>query len=149
MIKLHCKLLLALYRIRERYVDQEDQLSILQDETKTAVERLRAAVHLELEYWDNPSKSPPNLSLAEFLRLVKFIPLNAEVRWKQRTSTKGQHGRTGEDQVFNINFEIVRGRHSYLYYLKGYFFDQGDLKGVSIQSFRLEAKRTRQKFRIV
>lgn len=130
-------------------MDQEDHLAILRDETKFVIERIRAAVKLQLDYWDDPNKSPPNLSVAEFLRLLNFIPRNLEPRWEQRTSSQGKYGLTGEDRVFNINFEIIRGRNKHLYYLKGFFFDRGNLKGVCIQSFRLEKTISRQKLRII
>jgi hypothetical protein len=78
-----------------------------------------------------------------------FIPRGTAVRWEKRTSSKGKYGITGEDDVFNINFEIVRGRSRHLFYLKGFFFHKNDWKGVCIQSFRLEKTISRQKLRIL
>lgn len=131
-------------------MDQEDHLAILKDEAKTVVERIRAAViGLELEYWDDPNKSPPNLAEAEFRRLLNYIPLHALVRWEDRKSLQGQHGLTGEERVFNINFEITRGRYTHCYYLKGFFFDKENLKGVCVQSFRLDKSVSRQRLRVV
>jgi hypothetical protein len=130
-------------------MSEETNLAILRDLTKGVVQRIRAAVQLELDYWDDPNKSPPNLSRAEFHRLLVYIPLNAHVRWEERKSSQGTYGDTGEDQVFNIEFEIQRGRKKFVYYLKGYFFEKDELKGICIQSFRLERSYNIQKLRVI
>lgn len=111
---------------------REDNLSLLRDESKSVIERLRAAVKLELDYWNDPNKSPPNLTQDEFTKLLVYIPTNASIRWEKRKSINGIYGATGEDQVFNTEFEIIRGKFKFVYYLKGYFFEKDNLKGVCI-----------------
>lgn len=128
----------------------EDHLALLKDGSKSVIERIKSALQLkEVDYWSDPNKSPPNLARDEFEKLVVYIPLNVHVKWTDRTSDAGPHGKTGEDKVFNLEFEITRGRFRYIYYLKGYFYDQTDLKGVCIQSFRLEKKIPRSVLRAV
>jgi hypothetical protein len=56
--------------------------------------------------------------------------------WKPRRSTSGEHGMTGEDEVFNFEFNYIVIGKTISFYCKGYFFDKEDLKGVTIQSFR-------------
>lgn len=119
---------------------REDNLKLLRDESKSVIERLRAAVKLELDYWNDPNKSPPNLTQDEFNKLLVYIPMNASIRWEKRKSLSGTYGATGEEEVFNTEFEIIRGKFKFIYYLKGYFFEKDNLKGVCIQSFRIDKK---------
>ncbi len=118
---------------------REDNLKLLRDEGKSVIERLKAAVKLEVDYWNDPNKSPPNLSQEEFEKLLVFIPLNSPIRWEKQKSLSGTYGASGEDDVFNTEFEIIRGRFKFIYYLKG----------VCIQSFRLERKLPRSALRTV
>jgi hypothetical protein len=131
-----------------RVMSKEDHLLVLRDESKYVVDRIRAAVQLELYYWKD-REDPPNLGEEEFRRILNFIPRGADVRWDERKSLKGPHGQTGEDKVFNVNFELIRGRFKFVYYIKGFFFDRDDLKGVCIQSFRIVSKINRTKLRVV
>ncbi len=128
---------------------REDNLKLLRDEGKSVIERLKAAVKLEVDYWNDPNKSPPNLSQEEFEKLLVYIPLSSPIRWEKRKSLSGTYGASGEDEVFNTEFEIIRGRFKFIYYLKGYFFEKGNLKGVCIQSFRIDRKLPRSALRTV
>ena len=114
----------------------EDHKAILRDEKRNVVERVKSAAKLELIVWDKRVE-PPNLSRAEFERLLPYMP-NVVAKWAPRESTDGAYGLTGEDNVFSFEFRIVRGRRVYEYYVKGFFFEKNALKGVEIQSFRLE-----------
>lgn len=129
-------------------VTEEEHLAVLKDESKSLVLRLRSAAQLEVDYWKD-RKGQPNLDWDDFRKLINFIPLSTQVRWENRESDKGRYGRTGEDLVFNINFEVVRGRYKFAYYIKGYFFEKNNLKGVCIQSCRLEGKYDRRRLRII
>ncbi len=113
----------------------EDHKAILRDENKNVVERLRAAAKLELILWESRS-DPPNLSRAEFEKLLPFVPF-VDPKWAPRESSEGKYGLTGEDSVFSFEFQVSMGRKVSVYYLKGFFFEKTDLKGVEIQSFRL------------
>ena len=63
-----------------------------------------------------------------------------------RKSTQGKYGKTGEKQIFKFDFQMtLLGKRSQ-FFIKGYFFEEGNLKGVEIQSFR---KKSSLKFRVV
>ena len=83
---------------------------------------------------------PPILSVDEFLQVLARIDDAAKVSSIGRTSENGPHGKTGEKDCFKINCEVQFGGifdiETKFYFIKGYFFDDGDLKGVTIQSFR-------------
>lgn len=117
--------------------DELRLLTVLRDKERHCIERLKAAGSLELVFWDDPNKNPPNLSRAEFERALPTIP-QVQVKWSQRDSDKGKYGKTGEDQVFMFEFEVTSGRLVSTFYVKGFFFNKDDLKGVEIQSFRRE-----------
>ncbi len=114
----------------------EDHKAILKDEKRNVAVRLKAAAKLELVIWEHRGKDP-NLSRSEFEKILPFIP-NVEPKWDKRESSDGKYGATGEDNVFSFEFQVTRGRKVFVYYLKGYFFEKNDLKGVEIQSFRRE-----------
>ena len=80
--------------------------------------------------------NPPNLNRTDFERLNKFIPDGQHGNWSVRESLAGEHGNTGEDAVFKFEFEVNMVGVKKRYFLKGYFFDKGNLRGVTIQSFR-------------
>lgn len=93
----------------------------------------------ELELWED-RKNPPNLSVDEFKLIMARIDKVIGLKWIPRESKLGGHGKTGEEHCFKFNCEIEFGgifeievKH---YFVKGYFFDKGNLTGVSIQSFR-------------
>jgi len=88
----------------------------------------------ELDYWWE-RKKPPNLSPEVFKKTIEFMG-EVTPRWVDRKSKNGPHGTTGELQCFKFEFEIRLFGVQKRYFLKGYFFDRDELKGVSIQSFR-------------
>ncbi len=110
---------------------------LLCDESIPFGRRLRFASSSELDYWEG-RQNPPNLSRNDFVRLVRLVPDNiSNVKVTPRISLSGPHGLTGEEEVFKFEFNaIILGSRS-RYFLKGYFFDKGNRKGVAIQSFRL------------
>lgn len=95
----------------------------------------------ELEFWED-RRNPPNLSKDEFELIMARIEGPLNLKWVNRESGGGKHGTNGEKKCFKFNcvaefggvFEI-ESKH---YFVKGFFFDEGNLKGVTIQSFREE-----------
>ena len=115
---------------RGNFVIMDDEvrasrLKILQDTNNDLLVRLRVAVLLELDYWEN--RDPPNIPREQFKILVNNIPGNYQLSWKKRDSEKGLYGKTGEASVFEIKFERRFGRNNRRYYIKGYFFEENDL----------------------
>lgn len=99
------------------------------------------AQHGELDYWEDRT-NPPNLSVDEFEQVLYRIDEVINLKWIDRESTNGPNGTNGEDKCFKFSCEIQFGGifeiETRFYFMKGYFFDKGDLKGLTIQSFRQE-----------
>lgn len=93
----------------------------------------------EVDYWEN-RRNPPNLSIDEFNQTLYRVNEATNLKWIDRDSTNGPYEITGEDKCFKFNCEIQFGGvfeiETKFYFVKGYFFDKDDLKGVTIQSFR-------------
>lgn len=83
----------------------------------------------------------PNLSGQEFEEVINrdgnVCGLKTE---KRKLDNKGCYSRNAEDDIFEFEFEIevgsFFGQSFERFYIKGYFFDKGNLKGVTIISFR-------------
>jgi hypothetical protein len=67
---------------------------------------------------------------------VQFIPDSVSPKWRERKSFAGVYGRSGEDNVFSFEFTITAFAQDVRFCCKGYFFDKGNLRGVTIQSLR-------------
>lgn len=95
----------------------------------------------ELDYWEDRT-NPPNLSVDDFELVLYRIDQADNLKWVPRESTNGPHGTTGEENCFKYNcvarFGGIFEDEIKYYFVKGYFFDKDDLKGVCIQSFREE-----------
>lgn len=106
------------------------------DEETDFIKKLRLAItEGELVYWSNRT-TPPNLEEQEFLTFVSKARLPLEPDLVPRLSTAGKYGQTGEDVCFQFEEQIAFLGKIKKYYMKGFFFEKGNLKGVAIQSFR-------------
>ena len=112
----------------------EECLAILKDVARPYPDRIKAASRLKCIVVVRKDK--PNLSEAEFKALINYMPRNALVELEERKTWIGEHGLTGESKVFKSTYRVNFGRMTQEFYVKGFFFDEGDLKGVLIQSFR-------------
>ncbi|MBI4405050.1 MAG: hypothetical protein HY537_12880 [Deltaproteobacteria bacterium] len=110
-------------------------LEKLADPALLFIERLRLAVEVELDYWEDWRVSP-NLTEHEFRSLVNHIPSDTAPTWADRKSSAGPHGTTGETKVFMFNFDVKLFSRRSRFFVKGYFFDADRCRGVTIQSFR-------------
>lgn len=122
-------------------------LGVLNDESQDLLARIRAGCRLELDYWVH-KVDPPNLTEAEFKMILANI---GEYRheFQPRKSEAGPHGKTGEKQVFFLHFNLRHGRRVKFYIIKGYFFEEGNLKGVCIQSCRVTSDKPFRSLKIV
>ncbi len=109
-------------------------IELLADSEISFLQKLKYAAELELDLWS--SRTPPNLGANEFVKVLGYIPSNIKVIWAVRKSTKGSHGLTGDDEVFKFKLVIRILGQDLKYFIKGYFFDKGQCRGVCIQSFR-------------
>lgn len=104
------------------------------------LQKLRTVVeHGKLDFWAD-RKNPPNLSVEDFKNILDRIEKIELFSWIPRESEQGVYGRTGEDRCFKFECEIQFGGLFEIeikrYFVKGYFFEQSKLIGVTIQSFR-------------
>ncbi|MEI8347866.1 MAG: hypothetical protein WCG27_10390 [Pseudomonadota bacterium] len=112
----------------------------LSDSKINFVQKLRLAVAQgELDYWW-ARNNPPNESVEAFRQFLKRLVGPISPRHVPRESSAGAHGRSGEDECFKFQHDLIIFGVKKRYFVKGYFFDKGNLKGVTIQSFR-EVKR--------
>lgn len=93
----------------------------------------------ELDYWED-RENPPNLDVDQFRQVITRIESTIRPKIVTRESKAGPRGSTGEDNCFQFECSVEFGSWKEIeikyYFIKGYFFDKGDLKGVTIQSFR-------------
>ncbi len=121
---------------RAKLMNKELSLNEKLSDAKDLLSKLKIAVYEgELVLWED-KLHPPNLSKEEFLVFLSKVrkPLNEE--FVSRKSYNGIHGKTGERDCFQFEKEISLFGKLVRFYLKGFFFDRNDLKGVEIQSFR-------------
>ena len=111
---------------------------ILGDPQLPFVRKLQIAAVSELVYWEERS-DPPNLSIQEFKRVLPLIPISTVPLWDPRKSTQGKCGKTGEKRIFKFDFQMTLFGKRNQFFIKGYFFEEGNLRGVEIQSFRKKA----------
>ena len=80
----------------------------------------------------------PNLNVRQFKLCIKKLKKKRinKITWSRRESEAGVHGLLGEDECFKFESDITLMGLKKKYFIKGYFFNKGDLKGVCVQSFR-------------
>jgi hypothetical protein len=110
---------------------------ILTDFSLSFTQKLQIAAASELVFWED-RLNPPNLTAQEFMRVMFLIPITIQPSWAARKSAQGKYGKTGEKQIFKFEFLITLIGRRRKYFVKGFFFEDGDLHGVEIQSFREE-----------
>ncbi len=110
---------------------------VLSDPNLSFLRKLEIAAASELVFWED-RHNPPNLSVHEFKRILPLIAPDTVPSWEPRKSAGGKYGATGEKRVFKFDFEISIFGKAQTFFLKGFFFEMGNLRGVEIQSFRRE-----------
>lgn len=89
----------------------------------------------ELEYWWERG-NPPNEEPDVFRTFVRKLSGDIDPLWAKRKSEAGNNSLLGEKECFSFQHEISLFGSAKKFYVKGYFFDENNLKGVVIQSFR-------------
>jgi hypothetical protein len=114
----------------------------LSDEVRglSFVEKLWVVVDKgELDFWEERTR-PPNLTADEFRKILDRLDRFKNFHWVPRKSDLGPHGKDGEEVCFKFECDVQFGGIFEIevksYFVKGYFFIKGDLRGVTIQSFR-------------
>lgn len=88
-----------------------------------------------MEYWE---KRPENLSREILVKYLSSIDETKELfpELSVRESDRGKYGETGFKWVFKFkdSFSIL-GRKTNIY-MKGFFFEENDPRGIEVQSFK-------------
>lgn len=99
------------------------------------LKKLKYAGLNELEYWE---KRPENLSRELLVKYLNSVDETKELfpEMSIRESDGGKYGETGFKWVFKFRDSfLVLGRKIDVY-LKGFFFEESDPRGIEIQSFK-------------
>jgi len=116
-------------------VDKADLKKTIESKKEPFLKKLKHAGLNELEYWE---KRPENLSRELLIKYLISIDETKEIYpdMSVRESDGGKYGQTGFKWVFKLkdNFQII-GRNIDIY-IKGFFFEEHDPRGVEIQSFK-------------
>ncbi|OFZ45768.1 MAG: hypothetical protein A2381_15070 [Bdellovibrionales bacterium RIFOXYB1_FULL_37_110] len=116
-------------------MDKADLKNIIESKKEPFLKKLKHAGLNELEYWE---KRPENLSRELLIKYLNSIDETKEIYpdMSVRESDGGKYGQTGFKWVFKLkdNFQII-GRNIDIY-IKGFFFEEHDPRGVEIQSFK-------------
>ncbi|MBT3984563.1 MAG: hypothetical protein HOE90_24615 [Bacteriovoracaceae bacterium] len=116
-------------------MDKEELKNLIQDKQEDFLKKLKYAGLNDLEYWE---KRPENLSKEMLERYLNSLQVGRSVPLKMspRESDEGKYSETGFKWVFSIEDEFEVMGHSIKIYLKGFFFEIDDPRGVEIQSFK-------------
>src|SRR4051812_23493567 len=102
---------------------------ILADPQLPFARKLQIAAASELIYWEE-RLDPPNLSIQEFKRVLPLIQSSTTPLWEARKSAQGKYGKTGEKRIFKFDFQMTLLGKRHQFFIKGYFFEEGNLRGV-------------------
>jgi len=113
----------------------------LQRESDFTRKLQKAITEGELVYWSK-RLHPPNLEEHDFRTFASKLRPPLQPDWVGRKSLSGKYGMTGENECFQFEKRVAFLGNIKNYYVKGFFFEKENLKGVEVQSFR-EVKKPR------
>lgn len=108
---------------------------LIESKQEKFLKKLKHAGLNELEYWEKRPENFPRELLVKYLNSIdESKVLFPEM--SERESGGGKYGETGFKWVFKLrdNF-LIMGRKTEVY-LKGFFFELDDPRGIEIQSFK-------------
>ena len=111
-----------------------DLKRLLQSSSKPFFEKLKYAGLNELEYWNEPWNLPRSVFKKYLKQLDETKELKALKPYHERDG--GKYGKTGLKWVFSFEDDMTVAGKKIKIYVKGFFFEINDLRGVVIQSFR-------------
>ncbi len=108
---------------------------LIDSKTEYFFKKLKYAGLNELEYWE---KRPENLSRELLVKYLKSIDENKEYfpQMSIRESDGGKYGETGFNWVFKHRGSFLMAGRKIEIYMKGFFFEEKDPRGIEIQSFK-------------
>jgi hypothetical protein len=116
-------------------MDKVELKNLIDSKTEFFLKKLKYAGLNELEYWE---KRPENLSRELLVKYLKSIDESKEYfpDMSVRESDGGKYGETGFNWVFKLRDSfLLAGRRTEIY-MKGFFFEEEDPRGIEIQSFK-------------
>ena len=116
-------------------MNEADLKVLIESNQELFLKKLKYTGLNELEYWE---KRPENLSRELLVKYLNSIDESKETypEMSVRESDGGKFGETGFKWVFKLRDSfLVVGRKTEIY-VKGFFFEIDDPRGVEIQSFK-------------
>ena len=116
-------------------MNKSDLKILIESKHETFLKKLKYAGLNELEYWE---KRPENLSRELLVKYLSSIDESKNVfpEMSVRESDGGKYGETGFKWVFKLKDSfLIMGRKTEIY-LKGFFFEIDDPRGIEVQSFK-------------
>lgn len=116
-------------------MDKVELRILINSKNELFLKKVKYAGLNELEYWE---KRPENLSRELLVKYLKSIDEDKEYypNMSARESDGGKYGETGLNWVFKLRDSfLLTGRRTDIY-MKGFFFEEQDPRGIEIQSFK-------------
>lgn len=116
-------------------MNKADLKVLIESNNELFLKKLKYAGLNELEYWE---KRPENLSRELLVKYLNSIDESNGTypEMSVRESDRGKYGETGFKWVFKLRDSfLIMGRKTEIY-VKGFFFEIDDPRGVEIQSFK-------------
>lgn len=116
-------------------MNKADLKVLIESNQDLFLKKLKYAGLNELEYWE---KRPENLSRELLVKYLNSIDESKATypEMSIRESDGGKYGETGFKWVFKLRDSfLIMGRKTEIY-VKGFFFEIDDPRGVEIQSFK-------------
>lgn len=116
-------------------MDKVELKNLIDSKTEFFLKKLKYAGLNELEYWE---KRPENLSRELLVKYLKSIDESKEYfpDMAVRESDGGTYGETGFKWVFMLRGSFLLAGRKTEIYMKGFFFEEQDPRGIEIQSFK-------------
>lgn len=119
-------------------MDKAELHKLINSKEELFLKKLKYAGLNELEYWE---KRPENLSREILVKYLSSIDETKELfpEMSVRESDGGKYGETGFKWVFKFKDSFnVLGRKTKIY-MKGFFFEENDPRGIEVQSFKKDS----------
>ena len=119
-------------------MNKSDLKNLIESKDELFLRKLKYAGLNELEYWE---KRPENLSRELLVKYLNSIDESKGLfpEMSVRESDGGKYGATGFKWVFKVRDSfLIMGRKTEIY-IKGFFFEINDPRGIEIQSFKRSA----------